>query len=634
VLAADGATEVYTLQSFDQVDGGNGTDTLNVTNGSGDSKTTPALTSIENVVVRSVKDDSGINLSASTGVSTVTVSNSTGKAEVSGVGAIANFAVSNQNKGVTFKDNTAASVNLSLTNVGKSSAPNTVTFDDKITSLAVTTSAAHAKLAGAATVETLSIAATGANSFDANASAGAVKTLTLTGAGSVDLTASAFTALTKIVAGDNSGGFKVQADDDLVTVTGSKGNDSLEFTAAVKATAKIDLGDGNDTLTIAAASAKGAVINGGAGANTLAVTDGDWINSDATKIYTNFQTLEIGGGGGVYDTSLISGLNAVTLSNTELANDATITNATAGTTLTINAEASTDLTTTKGLTYTLKDATGKADALTVTLNAKDGDNDATAEGVITVTKLVADGIESLTINSNVSNLDTDLAATKYTNTIAELNGDAVQTLVVKGNANLTVTATNISTATKVDASAATGKFSIDLSLNNKAVEFLGGSAADTYKGSGNGDTINAGKGGDAITLDDTFASIDTLIFKAGDSQLTSKADAFDTITKFGTVAGGGALDIIDLGAFGFTGTQKSALANKGALTNAMVDGSTLSAADWFVSGGAARGVAIGTNDGHTYVYVDVDKNGSFDASADLFIKLAGVTDVTLANFGF
>jgi hypothetical protein len=65
----------------------------------------------------------------------------------------------------------------------------------------------------------------------------------------------------------------------------------------------------------------------------------------------------------------------------------------------------------------------------------------------------------------------------------------------------------------------------------------------------------------------------------------------------------------------------------------MVNGSTLSAPGFFVVD-VARAVAIGTNGGDTFVFVDVDKDCNFDASTDLFFQLAGVTDVTLANFGF
>jgi Ca2+-binding RTX toxin-like protein len=189
-----------------------------------------------------------------------------------------------------------------------------------------------------------------------------------------------------------------------------------------------------------------------------------------------------------------------------------------------------------------------------------------------------------------------------------------------------------------DGDGATGGITIDASGQAQSVVFLGAAGNDTYTGSQHGDTIDAGRGADSITLTNaggltTAGKSDTLVFEAGDSQLDSNADAHDIIDNFGTAGGGGAVDIIDLGAFDFSGQQASGIANKGPLAAADVNGTTLTQNDFFVSG-AARGVAIGTNGGDTYVFVDVNKNGDFEAASDLFFQLVGVTDVTLANFGF
>jgi hypothetical protein len=187
-------------------------------------------------------------------------------------------------------------------------------------------------------------------------------------------------------------------------------------------------------------------------------------------------------------------------------------------------------------------------------------------------------------------------------------------------------------------SGATGGITFDASGQAQSVVFLGAAGADNYTSSPHGDTIRAGRGPDTLTLTNagglaTAGKADTLIFSAGDSQLTVSANGHDVVDNFGTAAAGGALDVIDLGAFGFAGQQASALANKGALPAAVIDGSTLTHSGFFVSG-VARGVAIGTNGGDTFVFVDVDKDTSFNAVTDLFLQLNGVTDLTLANFGF
>jgi hypothetical protein len=196
-----------------------------------------------------------------------------------------------------------------------------------------------------------------------------------------------------------------------------------------------------------------------------------------------------------------------------------------------------------------------------------------------------------------------------------------------------VTTLTGTTLSKIDGTAATGKITVDASGQAQSVLFVGGSAADTYTGTDFGDTVHTVGGADVVTLGATVGGTDTLIFGANDSLLNATATGHDKITGFGTASGGGSLDVIDLGAFGFTGQQSSALANKGALAAADVNGSTLTQTGFFVSG-VARGVAIGTNGGDTFVFVDVNKDTNFDASTDLFFQLIGVTDVTLANFGF
>lgn len=626
-----------TLENIDVLNGGDGTDTLNATLSG--ASAAPILNSIENINVR-FASASNLDLSNATGVTTVTVQNSTAAGTVTGVGTIANLAVRNQTQDATFVGNTATALNLTLDTFGKATALDTVTLDTGATSLNLTVNNANATIATLASVETLTVAATGASKVDLTAMDDAVKTATITGAGSVNLVtgANGFTALTTLTATENTGGVTATVDGTATKVNTGSGNDSITYVNdALAATAVVNLGAGNDTFTIAAASTKGATVNGGEGNDTLKVTNGAWLDATAKDVYTGFETLEIGGGKATYDMDNLPGLTAVTI-GADLAAAADIKNAAAGTTVTVNASKA-DLAVTSALTYALKTATGKTDAVTLTLaGTEDTTADNDADGEITMTGFDADGIETFNIVSSISGFEVEagngLKNTDYTHTITDLDGDAVTTINISGNANLTVTTLSSTTVTKINASSATGQVSIDASGAAQAVEFLGGSADDTYAGTAGGDTINAGKGADAITLGAAGGGLDTLIFVAGDSVLNAKANGADSIANFGTTAGGGALDIIDLGAFGFTGQQASALANKGALANSVVDGTTLTQADFFLSGGVDRGVAIGTNGGDTYVFVDVNKDGDFNAADDLFIALTGVTDVTLANFGF
>lgn len=86
------------LQSVDSIDGGAGTDTLNVTLNDG-AVVAPSLTSVENINLRVTKAGSSLSLAGATGVTDVTVQNSTVATTavtgtVSGVGA-ANLSVKN-----------------------------------------------------------------------------------------------------------------------------------------------------------------------------------------------------------------------------------------------------------------------------------------------------------------------------------------------------------------------------------------------------------------------------------------------------------------------------------------------------------------------------------------------------------
>ncbi|SNX60732.1 hypothetical protein SAMN06296273_2203 [Nitrosomonas ureae] len=622
---------VNSLESIDRLDGGTGTDTLTATL---IANAAPSLTSVENIIAR-FGGAVTLDLANSTGVQAVTVQSSTAAGTVSNIGDAATLGVRNQVQDVTFSGNTATTQNLNLDTVGNFTTPtqNTVTLDTGATTLNLSVNNANAVIATLASVKTLNVAARGTNEI-AQGSGAATTTATITGTGSVELQ-DAFTVLTTLDATGNSGGVTATVDATAVTVNGGSGNDNIVYTEAVGATAAVALGAGDDRFAITAASTAGATVDAGDGNDTFAVTDGAFLDADAQDIYSNFETLEIGdtvtatGGTGTYDMDNLPGLGAVTI-GTALAGAVIIDNAVADTTVTINAEEATDLTLGQNLDYVLATATGSSDDVALTLNGLDGDDDGAAgEGQITVDQFTANDIESFTIASNIGGIDPDFENTDYTNTISALIGDAVETLTFSGNANLVVTALTAAEVNTIDASAMTGALTIDAS-GASGVEFLGGSANDVYTGTADGDTITGNGGGDDIALG--AGSVDTLILNAaGDSLLNADLDGHDQITGFGVA---GQLDVIDVGIFGFTGQQASALANKGALAASIVDGSTTSITDFFASGGVDRGVAIGTNGGNTYAFIDANKDGNFTSGEDAVVELTGVVGVTLANFGF
>lgn len=624
VAEQNGGGTANTLENIDKLDGGAGSkDTLTATLDGGSAA--PLLNSVESVLVR-FASAATLDLANTTGVGSVTVNSSTGAGTVTNVGDVANLSVRNQKQDATFVGNTATSQNLNLDTFGDADTTKTVILDNGATTLNLSANNAFAIIGGLNSVETLSVEATGSNVITQNSGA-ATTAATITGTGSVELV-TPFTVLETLNATDNSGGVTATVNGAAVTVDGGSGNDDITYVAALAAEAAVTLGGGDDSFAIAAASTAGATVDAGEGNDTLAVTDGLFLNADAADVYSNFETLEIGGGTGTYDMENLPGLTAATI-GAALAGNSAITNAVADTTITVNAAESADLILGNDLTYALADATGTADAASLTLNALDGNDDTSADGLVFVDSFTADDIETFNIVSNISDADAEADAVDYFNTITALAGNAVETINVSGTAGLDITGLTAATLNKIDASTLTGALTVDASAAD-GVEFIGGAGNDDYTGTDGGDTITGGAGADLIALG--TGSVDTIILNAAtDSQLNATVDGHDIISGFGVA---GQLDVIDVGVAGFTGQQASALANKGALAASVVDGTTLSVTDFFASGGQDRGVAIGTNTGDTFVFVDANKDGDFTAADDIVLQLDGVVGVTLANFGF
>jgi hypothetical protein len=327
VVQDNNAVPKNTLENFDVLDGGEGTDTLNATLGTA-TTVAPTLKNIEILNIRTTDAVGKLDLTSASGVQQLWSVGSTAAAEFDNVGSVAALGVKNQNTAVTFNGNKATAQTFVFDTVGKS----TKSADEVVvkaatgaTSATFAVTNANVDLQTVATIKTVTVNASGANRLELSATAAAVETVTVTGSGSVDLDDVTLSALKTFDASTNTGGVTVKVDATAVTVTGGSGDDEVTYTEAIAATAKVSLGDGDDTLTIAAASAKGAVVNGGAGSNTLAVNDGAFLNADSKTIYTGFQTLEIGDGEGVYNLDNLTTITAVKLSEVALSDVASIT---------------------------------------------------------------------------------------------------------------------------------------------------------------------------------------------------------------------------------------------------------------------------------------------------------------------
>lgn len=680
ILEASGGGTADTLNSFDSLNGGEGTDTLNATISA--AAAAPVLTSIETVNLRFAGDKKDVSLANATGVQTIVVEKSTTSAPgqestVNGVGAATTLGVKNQTQGVNFDGSTATTLALNFDTAGKIDPLALVTAAvdlgktaaSKATTLNITTNNANVKVkdsTGNDVATTVSIAATGTNLIDLDAGNGTATTVTITGAGSVSST-SALTAVTKLDASGNTGGVSATVANAAksATVTGGEGGDVIIMTTATGTDNTVSLGKGSDTLKVGAGLAaftKG--VDGGDGTDTISITDGSTLIAATAKYIKNFETLDVTGAGqgtkGTTPTAFDVSLNSFATVQIAGALNADVEFKNTADTFTLNingaagvanggSQDKTDIT--KDVKVTLKDAagttaTGDAETFTLVARISDGNKDNTADGIIDAQTITVAGVENLVIDAAVTKLDGGTDATQQKASLHTVTVDLVateaETLTIKGDASVVATPATkaLGELTKVDASASTGNVTLDLSKHSKSVAYTGSEGVDTYTASKNGDTIYTGKGADVVTL--TAGKRDTFVLKAKtDSQLTDTSKdgkitlgsdtGFDEV-KTAEVGGTATSDRIDLTNFGFTGTQRG-VEN----VTAKVAGATdlTSIVDLFSSVAGDRGVAY-TNLGgaNAYIFIDANKDGNFTAADDIVIKLTGVANVSEVDFNF
>ena len=683
-IAADGTTAVDTLQSFDQLKGGNGTDTLVATVNSGASTATPSLSEIENVEVRSTKAGSGLTLSGSTGVQKVIVNNSTATTTVAGLGSISTFEVSNTKSNVTFDGGSATSVSLSAKNVGTVSATAPaqvdVNFDDNAFSTAsLTVENSNIDLnntaAGDNDLKTVTIAATGNNTVDLTSGATTATSITTSGSGYVALHGTTLTGLKTLTAGD--GGVRADttggvletvttgAGKDTITSNGANvktiatgsGDDSVTIVnTALAATSKVELGAGDDSLTLGAvAPTAGVTLNGGDGTDTLTLAKATYATVSgfsATNLgkITNFEVLGISDAlatGDSLDVSKIAGIGSFAAgAGVTTGNSATITKLGANSTVSLLGAAANNGT----LTGTLKED-GTADALTLVLRKNYADNNDTTVDTNTVNStVVLSEVESLTVNSTGRQTAVFSPVDGYKADIVDNNLDltgsnVLTTLTVTGNQKLTVSSTAAMTKlATVDASAATGGLVFDGSLaaaTSPAMTITGSKAGDTLTGTGKADTISGGEGADRIVGGngaDTLsggAGNDTFVYTAaGQSNLAN----LDKITDFqantfgngaggaaGTGAGAAASRTGDVLEFDVAAAQVTAGMQVSVQTSA-ADAQTF--IQNIAANGTANQVAAALDSNSGRLYIDLDSDGTVDS----VIELTGVSTITAAAF--
>lgn len=695
VAVLQGGATTDTLQSFDQIDGGAGNDTLNVTlNATPSATVTPSLTSVETVNLRATGTVT-LNLGASTGVTAVNVENSTAVATLTSIGGAA-VGVANQ-KGATGNVNingsTATALSLNLNTVGTSTTDIVVDLGsataNAATSFAITANNAHVtftETTASAATTSATIAGTGSNEITfAAADLASLTSVTTSGAGSVDLRGGALAAVKTLTAGD--GGVKAtvtNATAGAVTATTGGGADTLSFigagvksvstgagkdavsvnTSALSATSTVDLGAGDDSLTFATAGFQftaGATLTGGDGTDTIGMTKADYDTISAYSAanlakVTGFEVLSITNAlvtGDNLDVSKIAGIVSFTAAaGVTTGNTATASNLGAASTVTLAGAAANNGT----LTATLKTDTS-ADAMTLVIKKDFTDNnDTTSTASAATTAFTAADVETLTVNSTGNNTSLPFTAVDgykadtITNTLNLTGSNKLTGITVTGDQALVLASTALMTKlATVDASANTGGLSFDGSLadmtsatSSVAMTITGSAtAANTLVGTGRADTIVGGAKADTIT---GGGGADALTGGSGNDIFAYSVPNDSTLVNLDTIADFSA-NTFGNGASGAAGTGAGAVASRtGDVIQLDVGAAQLAV-------GVKAGVQANSSDAQTFlqnVAADATANEvgvALDSSsgrlyidwdsngtADSVIQLTGATTITAAAF--
>ena len=502
-----GAT-VTTLNAGDNLKGGEGTDTLTLSNTSATSAFGAGVTtsSIENLSVNAVTA-TDVDASLMSGITDVFNNGSLSAVTVTGLGAIPNVHLTGTSADTTVQYASAA------TTVG--------TADEMTVALNGAGTAAGIGLTSvnAQGIEKFNVVASGADSGTATRSVSLVSTslkdVAITGSAASNLTVNLVGATT-----DAAG-----------SVTGSDAANTVVLTADAADTINVSLGGGNDILSIGAIS-KTHTLDGGDGIDTL-VAGASITDTALVGTGLNVSGFEVVSAGAV-SVALPTATNTIgTVSFTStggsvagVASGATISQAATGTNTVSN---------TKGWT-------GTADSLNVVVGK------ATAGGAITQSLVAYDatsktGVETATITNNQLATSTDarsvgVSAASLTKMTVVSAVDAALTITGGGAALTELDASGVVGDVTESVTFATAGAKVTTSSGDDTITFVagantattgagkdnitGGTGVDTITAGADDDIIDGGKGNDVL---DGGAGKDTITGGEGADTMTGGADA-------------------------------------------------------------------------------------------------------------
>lgn len=616
-VGGSGADNIYgvvsgasTLNPFDVINGGSGTDTLNVTlNGAsyaGDS----TISGIEVLNLRA-SDNRTFNANALTGLTSIVSDGSVGTLGVTNIGST-----------------TAA---IGMKNVATAAAVMTATFAD-------------AALTGTSDTVTVNLNAAG----NAANAPGILVNTTGSANGAENLavaTSTTASVLGTLLSESNVGGTSVLK---KVTVTGDQDltvNTALDFagtTGAVvdasaftgKLSVGIDVnqaasvtgGTGNDTFAFTTGLTVDDTVNGGNGTDTVSVTNMDTFTlANYTKL-TNVEILDQQSTNNA-DLSLVTAgaaLTKVVLRENATTNKA-ISAADLAAGVAVDLVQTTDGQLVGATTLGLKDASGTADALTVTLKG------VAAHGAAdnAVASLTVANLETLNLVSSSTSTTGGVLAAADANTLTTITADTtLATINASGSSALIASVGAAATKlTKFDGSAMTADLAVTLAAGD--VSLSGGSGDDTFTFAAtlnNKDTVVGGANSLSTTEDLLTATVTGLTATTGALNvsgverlnLTNAGTAVIDATKvtgateIAFAVGGTTTTLNGLGA-----SAKVGLGFKGAAVGANTSFGTLT---------AALADATGTADSIT-----LNVNNTTDANDNaLTLKTSGIETVNFA----
>jgi hypothetical protein len=612
---------VQALQSVDQINMGAGDDTLTAIISTA---VTPQLTDVE-ALNFSGTAAVAVDLSASSGYTSVVNTGSSAILTVSNIAAGTNISLANNTAGAGFTVSAAAftgaadALSITLSNV----TAGTTTMSNSI--------------------ETLTINSTGGATNTFNTATVVPTTVNVTGDTALTY-AEGLTTATTVNAGDFSGTLTSTWNPAAAySYTGGSGVDTLTLTGTTAVVETVDLGAGNDKVTLAANLGNTDVLSGGDGTDTLASTSalmsGLTNATAATDNISNFEALTL--------TNVLG--NNITGANVQKTGIDTY-NIPGGTgtltmaagTMTVNLSASL-----AGGALTMVDTgTATSDSVTISNTALAADDMGDAQN------LVSTGYETVNIVAN----SVGGATSQDFGTIAiTADTGGASSLVVTGNSPMTTT--GAITAATIDASGMTGEArgtntfvmgaagvgSVTitgspgddtlLGIAAAATTINGGAGEDTITGGTAGDTISGGAGNDTITAGTGAAATTADTVTGGDGD--------DTITMgTGThsVDGGAGNDSIDMAATLSTGDViKGGEGTDILLLNANATAATAGQVSEFETlridntGGATNMAVFGLNPGFSTITASAAATTITNATASVTqLELDGGADTSLA----